>query len=157
MRVCVRACMCVCVHGHTCVQCVMHHKCMVRYACVYFAETSLDGTLRLVPIDDNPKRGRVEVFNNGEWGTVCTYSSFRFAKVVCRQLGFPIALEFFKAGISDPGTGPILLSGVRCHGYEDYIQHCRHDGWDNIRCQHVDEAGVECASMCGFMCMHVCM
>ena len=123
---------------------------MVAY--VYSAETSLNGTLRLVPINDNPNRGRVEVFNNGEWGTVCAHerSGHYFAKFVCRQLGFPIPLAFFKAGRSDPGAGPILLSGVRCDGNEDYIQYCRHDGWDNVRCQHVDEAGVECASV--FMC-----
>ena len=119
---------------------------------MYFAETSLDGTIRLVPIDDNPKRGRVEVFNNGEWGTVCArrYSEQYFAQVVCKQLGFPITGAFFTAGRSDPGTGPILLSGVRCSGHEDYIQHCRNHGWEDVLCQHVDEAGVECASV--FMC-----
>ena len=118
------------------------------YDIAYFAETSLD-TLRLVAIDDNPKRGRVEVFNNGEWGTVCNspYFVINFAQVVCRQLGFPITVEFFKAGRSNPGKGPILLSGVYCRGYEDYIQDCRHHGWDNVRCQHVDDAGVECASV----------
>ena len=141
-RVCV--CACVCVRAMR--VCIINGQ-----ICVYFAETSLDGTLRLVPIDDNPKRGRVELFNNGEWGTVCAYATnFAFAKVVCRQLGFPITLDLFKAGISNPGTGPILLSGVHCNGNEDYIQHCPHNGWDNVRCQHVDEAGVECASV--FMC-----
>ena len=121
------------------------HKWSSTY--VYFAETSLDRALRLVPIDDNPKRGRVEVLNNGEWGTVCAYRYFNFAKVVCRQLGFPITLEMFTPDSSDPRTSPILLSGVYCYGDEDYIQHCYHDGWDNPRCQHVAEAGVECASV----------
>ena len=106
-----------------------------------------------MPIDDNPKRGRVELLNNGKWGTVCNspFYPLNFAQVVCRQLGYPITLAVFTAGRSHPGTGPILLSGVRCDGNEDYIQHCRHHGWDNVRCQHADDAGVECASV--FMCV----
>ena len=41
----------------------------------------------------SPYEGRVEVCNNGQWGTICNggYWNYREAMVVCRQLGFTTA------------------------------------------------------------------
>ena len=62
-----------------------------------FCAADMDGQLRLVNIcdhSDGVSGGRLEVFFNGVWGTVCNdLFDENDANVACRQLGFSRALH----------------------------------------------------------------
>ena len=60
-----------------------------------------------------PSEGRVEVFHSNQWGTVCGDSwGFEEAVVVCRQLGYPTALRFYRWVDSYEGLLTVLLVPV---------------------------------------------
>ncbi|XP_028408888.1 fibrillin-2-like [Dendronephthya gigantea] len=89
--------------------------------------------------------GRVEVFHNGQWGTVCDIMwGIREARVACRQLGYINALRALHGGQVLRGTGRIWLDNVNCAGFEESLPSCFHYGWGNHFCSHGKEAGVIC-------------
>ena len=52
--------------------------------------------------------GRLEIFHNGQWGTVCNKSwTFQDSLVVCKELGYASIEQFYTAGLTNPGTGNI--------------------------------------------------
>ncbi|PIK58693.1 putative deleted in malignant brain tumors 1 protein-like [Apostichopus japonicus] len=102
-------------------------------------------SLRLVG-GSGPNEGRVEAFHGEEWGTVCDdYWDIHDAYVVCRQLGYPYALEATSVASFGPGTGTILMDDVKCHGLEENLAECQHAGLRSSNCFHPEDAGVVCA------------
>ncbi|XP_028407369.1 deleted in malignant brain tumors 1 protein-like [Dendronephthya gigantea] len=91
--------------------------------------------------------GRVDVFYNGHWGTICEEGwDLRDARVVCRQLGYKDAARVLLAGQVPSGSGQIWLSDVDCKGEEKSIATCSHKGWGSHRCSHRRDVGVECTT-----------
>ena len=91
------------------------------------------------------REGRVEVFYNGEWGTVCDDSwGINDAKVVCRMLGFPAAEQAVASAAFGEGTGNTVLDNVECQGDEDSLAECSHPGYLVENCGHWEDAGVKC-------------
>ena len=90
----------------------------------------------------------MEVYHNGEWGTVCDdgWSSYD-ALVVCRQLGFRSYDTYYRNAYFGEGSGPIWLDSVLCTGSESTIASCGHLGFSVTRsCSHYEDAGVRCYS-----------
>ena len=90
--------------------------------------------------------GRVEVYYNGEWGTVCDDGwSSTDAGVVCRQLGFGSSGRAYYFGYFGQGSGSIWLDSVTCTGSESTLAECAHLGIGiTRRCSHSEDAGVRC-------------
>ncbi|XP_017567473.1 galectin-3-binding protein A [Pygocentrus nattereri] len=105
-----------------------------------------EGGLRLVG-SDLPYAGRVELYHDGQWGTVCDDNwEIAQALVVCRQLGFPGAVSATAGGANGEGSGPIWLDDVSCTGSESSLSTCHFKGWGVTDCSHKEDAGVVCES-----------
>uniref|UniRef100_A0A8B9IEW3 SRCR domain-containing protein n=1 Tax=Anser cygnoides TaxID=8845 RepID=A0A8B9IEW3_ANSCY len=90
--------------------------------------------------------GRVELYYNGSWGTVCDDGwDLGDAEVVCRQLGCGEALLAVPEAQFGQGSGTILLDEVQCGGGEGSLWECSHRGIAVHNCQPKEDAGVICA------------
>ncbi|NXL24812.1 CD6 protein, partial [Setophaga kirtlandii] len=88
--------------------------------------------------------GRVELEQEGTWGTVCDDGwDISDADVVCRQLRCGRAVRAPGNATFGRGHGPILRDEVGCQGHERDLWECpavpEHD------CSHKEDAGVVCS------------
>ncbi|XP_054911103.1 scavenger receptor cysteine-rich type 1 protein M130-like isoform X2 [Poeciliopsis prolifica] len=90
--------------------------------------------------------GRVEVWKDGTWGTVCDDRfDLREANVVCSQLGCGGALRVTgQNGLFPPGSGPIHLDELNCTGNEQNLWFCP-GVQEKSDCGHKEDAGVVCS------------
>ncbi|NWJ10115.1 NETR protein, partial [Crypturellus undulatus] len=94
---------------------------------------------------ESTKEGRVEVFLNGQWGSVCDEGwTDRDAAVVCRQLGFSGAAKARGMAYFGEGHGPIHLDNIECSGMEHALGECGRPDTGTHSCWHNEDAGVIC-------------
>lgn len=103
-----------------------------------------EGALRLV--NGNTTAGRLEVFLNGQWGTVCDdlFSHFD-AHVACIQLGFKSSTGIATGATFGEGDGPIHMDDVQCVGNEMNLVQCPHVASQYGNCGHSEDVGLYCA------------
>nr|XP_054768414.1 scavenger receptor cysteine-rich domain superfamily protein-like [Lytechinus pictus] len=93
--------------------------------------------------------GRLEVFTNGRWGTVCgnnqLYVQESMAEVVCRQLGFSDQEpEAIGSAFYGSGTGPIWLRRIYCVGTESDLNSCILYSWSSGSCTSSEVVSIRC-------------
>ncbi len=94
---------------------------------------------------NSDNEGRLEVFHDGEWGSVCDGNFTNVeAQVVCRQLGYTSGMALQNAPFGR-GVGTIWMDDVACNGAETRIQDCWHRGWGVKDCSHSEDVGIRCS------------
>ncbi|XP_077384014.1 uncharacterized protein LOC144022774 isoform X2 [Festucalex cinctus] len=89
--------------------------------------------------------GRVEIYHDGQWGTVCDDGwDMAEAQVVCRQLNFPGARSVVIGKNYEQASGPIWLDEVKCDGTEMSLFACNMENWGVTDCTHKEDVGVIC-------------
>lgn len=90
--------------------------------------------------------GRVEVFHDGHWGTICDDRwGMQEATVTCREMNCGNALAVKYRAYYGRGTDQVWMDDVECSGHEKTIADCPHRGFGEHDCDHNEDAGVECS------------
>ncbi|NWS34935.1 C163A protein, partial [Polioptila caerulea] len=90
--------------------------------------------------------GRVEMWHQGSWGTICDDTwDMADASVVCRQLGCGSAVSALSEAAFGEGTGPIWLEKVHCKGTELSLWDCPAKPLFGKNCDHKEDAAVNCS------------
>ncbi|KAL8176299.1 UNVERIFIED_CONTAM: hypothetical protein K2H54_030377 [Gekko kuhli] len=92
--------------------------------------------------------GRVEVYHNKQWGTVCDDGwDLQDAQVVCREMNCGNALLALGRATYGQGSGTIWLDRVNCAGKETALKECPKSPWGDHNCDHGRDASVVCTDM----------
>ena len=112
---------------------------------LYYSLTDVTVRLRSGTAENN---GRVEVFYNGTWGTICDNDwDIQDAHVACKMAGFEGAWSSQCCGFYGYGWGKeIWMDNLHCSGNETSLAECAHGGWGNHGdvCSHYNDVGVYC-------------
>ena len=99
--------------------------------------------------------GRVEVYHEGEWGTVCDDGLFldgvvkehgnEVAQVVCKQLGYSSGVPIVTPE-GQRGAGTIWMDSVVCSGEETSLLDCAFtSSYNENDCHHHEDFSVQCS------------
>lgn len=144
MQLIQNVCFCPCVCMHVCTHGLFAR---IHGQAIFFTYTACP-PIRLIAGANNFE-GRIEVYYQSQWGTVCDdFWGLNDAHVACRQLGLGPATAALSFSTFGQGSGNIWLDNLGCDGTEDCLGNCTHNGWGVHNCGHIEDAGVRCTGIC---------
>ena len=94
-----------------------------------------------------PYEGRVEVYIDGQWGTVCSMEDVTTAEAVtlCNSLGFGPPQSIVSGSLYGDDTDiPILVTSLVCHGTQIDFTQCAIRNQPSS-CTHNNDIGLICS------------
>ncbi|XP_026097795.1 deleted in malignant brain tumors 1 protein-like [Carassius auratus] len=126
----------------------MENCLMLMFLC-YMVKLITSDSVNVRLVNGNiPCAGRVEVYKNGQWGTVCHYAwDMTDAAVVCRELDCGTAVKATYDAHFGQGSGPISMGYLYCSGSEPALKDCSSNSqYTQQYCKnHNLDAGVICS------------
>ena len=103
------------------------------------------GNVRLVN-GSNKCTGRVELYQNGQWGSVCDETwDMNDAAVVCTYLQCGRAQKIPNSGFFGRGSTNMLIGEISCTGREHSPDECRQQNIGSSTCNSTSVAGLLCS------------
>ncbi|XP_019849182.1 PREDICTED: neurotrypsin-like isoform X2 [Amphimedon queenslandica] len=89
--------------------------------------------------------GRLEVYCNGQWGTVCDHSfGATDARVACRQLGYS-DYSTYTGNLAGSSSQPIWLDNVICSSSSNCLAYCEScPATQYHNCRHSEDVALGC-------------
>uniref|UniRef100_A0A8C5R8K3 SRCR domain-containing protein n=1 Tax=Leptobrachium leishanense TaxID=445787 RepID=A0A8C5R8K3_9ANUR len=101
------------------------YKDIIYLSSIYFACSPAESRQLRLAAGPGQCAGRVEVYQQGEWGTVCVdHWDQKEAEVVCRQLGCGHAVSATTLVRHGRESGKIWLNDLKCKGSESTLWEC---------------------------------
>ncbi|XP_072273477.1 scavenger receptor cysteine-rich type 1 protein M130 isoform X2 [Pyxicephalus adspersus] len=93
----------------------------------------------------NECEGRLEVFYNGSWGSVCSnLMSSHSISVICKQLNCGTSGQLEASFTYGLGAAPYWLDRIECHSRDSSLSECPSAPWGHNNCSPSEVAQISC-------------
>ena len=108
--------------------------------------TPSNGDLRFAGYGATVLWGRVEIYLDGQWGTICDSGfGIREAEVACRQMGQGYSVNYRPSPYQRHGlANSVVHLSLSCEGTESHILNCQQFRVLNTTCSHLQDIEIIC-------------